>query len=60
MFLFLAQRSNSQCLVSQFECPANASIGGSSVSFCVPLRKVCDCEFDCPDGADEENCGKYM
>uniref|UniRef100_A0A1X7UV50 Uncharacterized protein n=1 Tax=Amphimedon queenslandica TaxID=400682 RepID=A0A1X7UV50_AMPQE len=55
-----AQRSNSQCLVSQFECPANASIGGSSVSFCVPLRKVCDCEFDCPDGADEENCAPFI
>lgn len=34
-----------------FSCVNNASI-------CLPMSKVCDFYYDCPDASDERNCGK--
>lgn len=54
---YLGKSPNSSCLISEFECPANASIGGLLSAVCIAKKKVCNCIIDCSDGADEENCG---
>ena len=38
------------CTGGNFQCPSNLR--------CIPRSKVCNTENDCPDGADEQNCGK--
>ncbi len=40
-----------QCPENYFKCPGN---------YCIPLRSLCDGEWQCPEGEDEAECGKYI
>ena len=44
---------SSHCSSEEMHC-------GGDVSVCVPKEFVCDYERDCPNGADETDCGQSM
>ena len=40
-----------QCNPDQFKCAGDGA--------CIDKSWVCDREFDCTDGSDEQSCGQY-
>jgi len=42
----------SLCPLGHFECTVNSAL-------CVPQNVICNGKPDCPDGSDENNCGKF-
>ena len=41
---------------TDFECPSHFKC---PETYCIPYRKVCNGEWDCPDGYDEKGCASY-
>ena len=42
-----------------FECPYPAFVKCPG-SYCIPPRYMCDGKWDCPGGADERECVRYL
>lgn len=51
---------NSLCCIYLLECFENEYSCGDSERTCVSMDLVCDGNVDCPNLADEQNCGKWI
>lgn len=43
-----------------FQCPSSNLETCPESTKCIPKAYFCDGELDCPNGKDEDNCGKLI
>ena len=61
MILLLGMQLNSECLISQFECPHLGNLlTATNETECVPRVTHCDGNIDCIEGGDERGCCKLI